>query len=45
MNNAPEWILSARSTGADTHVELRTWLSWPEVIGPVIDRCAQSKAS
>jgi hypothetical protein len=44
MNNAPEFIISARPTpGAGTHVELRTWLGWPKVIGPIVGRCAQGQ--
>jgi hypothetical protein len=41
VNNAMEFIISARPVGAGSTVELRTWADWPRVIGPVIEGCAR----
>lgn len=45
MNNAMEFIVTARPEGAGSHVELRTWADWPRVIVPVIERCTGAQGS
>ncbi|HEY7253080.1 MAG TPA: hypothetical protein VIG37_21455 [Methylomirabilota bacterium] len=38
----PAFIVGARPAAGGSQVELRAWGSWPEHIGPVIDRCVKS---
>lgn len=45
MNNAIEFIVTARPEGAGSHVELRTWADWPRVIVPVIERCTGAQGN
>jgi hypothetical protein len=38
----PAFIIGARPATGGSQVELRAWGSWPDRIGPVIDRCVKS---